>query len=404
MIPTEQTTWAAEIERHLFEHILPFWAGPAMEPDGKGWHSWLTHDLKPDPSRPWGLVLNARILWTFAAAHDRRPEALFHDRAEVALEWIRDRFWDAQHGGAFWHLDGAGRVRNDTKQIYGQAFAVYAMTQYHLAFYAPEILEQARSLYRLVDRHARDARHGGYFEAFTRDWSGRAGSLVGGQELGAAKSMNTNLHVLEAWTTLYQAWPEPELASRLRELLGLFLEKILNRRTGHLEHYFAEDWRVLSDSYTYGHDIEASWLICEAAETLGDSELRKRAEAAAVQMAAAVESEGLGPDGGLAYEGRDGHVIHAQRDWWVQAEALVGFLHAWRISGDDRYFRAARRLWAFIRDRVADAEHGDWHWRLDETGRPDRSQPKVSEWKGPYHSARACLEAVRRLTQSHGVS
>jgi mannobiose 2-epimerase len=404
MTAKERAAWAAEIEKHLLGHILPFWAGPAMESNRGGWHAWLSHDLKPEPTRPRGLVLNTRILWTFAAAHDRRPEALFHDRAEVALRWVRDRFWDPVHGGGFWHLDEGGRVRNDTKQIYGQAFYVYAMTQYHLAFYAPEVLDRAQTLYRLIDRYAHDSRHGGYFEAFERDWSKPAISLVGGHELGAAKSMNTNLHVLEAWTTLYQAWQHPAVAARLRELLLLFLEKILNPQTGHLEHYFAADWRVLSDNYTYGHDIEASWLLCEAAEALNEEALVKRARSAAVLMAEAVAREGLGADGGVAYEGRAGRVTDTGRDWWVQAEALVGFLNAWQITGQKTYAIAARRVWDFIRTRVADPEYGDWHWRVDTEGRPDRSRPKVSEWKGPYHSSRACLEAIRRLVGSAGAS
>jgi len=394
----ERIAWAEEIERHLFGHILPFWAGPAVDREAGGFHGWLSVTGEPDPTRPRGLVQNTRILWTFAAVTDLRQEAEFHALADRALEWVRDRFWDADHGGGYWHLDRSGRVRNDTKQVYGQAFGVYALAQYHLAFGAPAVLDRARTWYRTVDSRARDAGHGGYGEAYVRDWSRPAQSLVGGSELGAAKSMNTHLHVLEAWATLYRAWPDEELRRRVRELLELFLDRIVDPTTHHLRAFFRPDWQPVGDaSYTYGHDIEAAWLLCEAAEVLGEPDLKRRVERTAVQMAGAVLAEAMAPDGGVAYEGKDGKVTRTDRDWWVQAEALVGFLHAWRLTGRERFLQAARRVWEFIQTRVADPVHGDWFWRVNEQGQPDRSLPKSSEWKAPYHSARACLEAIRRL-------
>jgi mannobiose 2-epimerase len=399
----ERIQWADEVERHLFRHILPFWSGPAVDRDQGGFHGWLSDTGQPDPARPRGLVLNTRILWTFAAVTDLRPEAEFHTLADRALEWVRDRFWDAEHGGGFWHVDRAGQVRNDTKQVYGQAFGVYSLAQYHLAFGDPAVLERARQWYRTVEAHAHDEEHGGYREAFVRDWSRPAPSLVGGTEVGAVKSMNTHLHVLEAWATLYRARPDDGLGRRVRELLTLFLDKILDGQTHHLRPYFSADWRPLGENtYTYGHDIEAAWLLCEAADALGDADLKKRLERVAVRIAEAVLKEAVGSDGGVAYEGRDGRVIGTHRDWWVQAEALVGFLHAWELSRREEFLKAARAVWDFILTRVADRVHGDWFWRVNERGEPDRSLPKLSEWKGPYHSARACMETVRRLRKLPG--
>lgn len=389
-----------QVEEHLFDHILPFWSGPALDREHGGWMGWLSNELKPDRTKPKGLILNTRILWTFAAAHRARQEGLYHEMAERALEWVMQRFWDSEHGGAFWRLDDTGRVIDDSKQIYGQAFYIYALAEFHLAVDAPAALARAKELFELMERHAHDPGQGGYFEARKRDWSATgAESQVGGREINAQKSMNTNLHVLEALTTLYRAWQDPLLAGRLRELIRAFRDKILDSRTHHFHHFFDDSWKVLSNNYTFGHDIEGSWLLCEAAEALGDQELQREVEGVALRMAKVALQEGISSNGGLYYEGMDGKIVDAGKEWWPQAEALVGFINAWQISGEPEYFEAARGVWTFIERYITDRVHGDWFWRINPDGKLEAQRPKVSEWKGPYHSGRACLEAMRRLEQ-----
>jgi len=393
---------AARVREHLFGHILPFWCGPALDHQQGGWMGWLSNDLKPDRSQPKGLILNTRILWTFSAAHGAQPESLFHEMAERALDWVMNRFWDGQHGGAFWRLDDTGRVMDDSKKIYGQAFYIYALAEYYLAFNHPRALNRARELFELLERHAHGAKHGGYFEAYHRDWSAAGVEAgVGGAELNAKKSMNTSLHVLEAFTNLYRAWKEPRLAGRLQELIRVFEEHILDPRTQHFHHYFDETWKVLSDSYTFGHDIEGSWLLCEAAEVLDDAALLRRIKKRALAMARVTLKEGLAADGGLCYEGKAGKLVDGGKEWWPQAEAVVGFVNAYQISREKKFLEAARRVWDFIERKIVDRERGDWFWRINEDGRPDARRPKVSEWKGPYHASRACLETFKRL-RLHG--
>ena len=219
--------------------------------------------------------------------------------------------------------------------------------------------------------------------------------------MNAAKSMNTHLHLLEAYTNLYRAWPDAGVAARLRELIDLFQRYILDVGEGpghgHLRHFFDEGWRVLSDTSTYGHDIEAAWLLCEAAEVLAGEGLAKRVREWAIELARAVLSEAVGDDGGLAYEGRNGTVIDSRRDWWCQAEAVVGFWNAFQLTGDAAFAEAAGRVWSFIERRVVDRSGGDWFWRVNADGTVDDREPKVSEWKGPYHSTRMCLEMMRRI-------
>ena len=253
-------------------------------------------------------------------------------------------------------------------------------------------------MFELIEHHAHDAKFGGYIEVCNRDWSeAGAEARLSDKDMNEKKSMNNHLHVLEAYTNLFRVWPEPRVAERLRELIELFLTRILDVRTKHLHHFFNEQWQVRSDTYTFGHDIEASWLLCEAAEVLGDTKLLERVRAIALQMAAAVLDEGFDPRGGLCYEGRDKNIIDPGRECWPQAEAVVGFLNAFELSGNPAFFDAAWRTWKFIETHLVDRVHGEWFWRINPDGQPDQKLPKVSEWKGPYHATRACLETLRRL-------
>ena len=397
MNPARLEDFARSARRQLHEHILPFWSGPALDQQQGGWMAWLSNDLRPDRTQPKGLIVHARILWAFSAAFRTAPQALYGAMAERAHELLAQRFWDARHGGAFWQLDDDLRVRDDAKKIYGHAFYIYALAEYHQAFGAPVARARAVELFELIERHAHDPSHGGYFEVCRRDWTLAENARLSEKDLAEKKSMNNQLHVLEAYTNLYRIWPEPRLARRLRELMELFAQKIADPDTGHLRHFFDERWQARGDDYTFGHDIESSWLLCEAAEVLGDATLRAQARALALRQAAAVWAEALDADGGLCYAGRGGRICDRRKECWPQAEAVIGFLNAFQLGGDARYLEAAGRVWDYILEHLADRVHGEWFWRINEDGRPDPDLPKVSEWKGPYHGSRACLEIQRRL-------
>ena len=377
---------------------MPFWCGPAVDREQGGWMAWLTNDLKPDRAQPKGLIVHSRILWAFSAVHQARPAPLIRQMAERAFDYLVNKFWDDRHGGAFWRLNDAGQVIDDSKKTYGQSFCIYALTEFHRAFNSPAALEKALALAELVERHAHDDVCGGYLEVCRRDWS-EAGpdARLSERDQAEKKSMNNHLHVLEAYTNLYRATGSPLAESRLHELIQLFADRILDPGTGHLHHFFDGEWNVRSDTYTFGHDIEATWLLCEAAEALGDPAILRQVRAVALRMATVVHDEALAPDGGLFHEGRNGKIIDRSRECWPQAEAIVGFLNAYELSGDTKFFDAAAGVWHFAGAHLVDRVHGEWFWRINEDGRPDAKLPKVSEWKGPYHVSRACLEAVRRL-------
>jgi mannobiose 2-epimerase len=392
------TELAPKLRQHLFGHILPFWSGPAVDHVNGGWMAWLANDLTPDRTQPKGLIVHARILWAFSAVFQVKPEPPIRQMANRAFEYLINRFWDAQHGGAFWRLDDTGKVLDDAKKIYGQAFYIYALTEFHRAFKSEGALHRALTLFELIEQHAHDGEFGGYVEVCRRDWS-EAGpeARLSDKDLNEKKSMNNHLHVLEAYTNLYRETQNPLVEQRLHELIQIFLDRILDARTGNLHHFFNEEWQVRSDTYTFGHDIEASWLLCEAAEVLDDPALLARVREVAIRMADKVLAEGVLPDGGLCYEGKAGRIIDRGRECWPQAEAIVGFLNAYQLSGAPKYVVAAERVWDYVEQHLIDRVHGEWFWRINEDGTPEAKLPKVSEWKGPYHVSRACLETMRRL-------
>ena len=396
---TDPKNFSQRVSDQLFKHLMPFWCGPAVDHEQGGWMGWLSNDLKPDRTQPKGLIVNSRILWAFSAVHQARPDKLFRQMAERAFDYVMNRFWDAQHGGAFWRLDDTGRVvRDDSKKTYGQAFCIYALSEYHRAFGSTDALARAREQFELIERHTHDAKFGGYIEVCRRDWSeADPDARLSDKDMNEKKSMNNQLHVLEAYTNLYRVWKEPRVAQRLRELIGLFQQRILDSRTQHLNHFFDEEWRVRSDSYTFGHDIEGTWLLCEAAEALGDAGLLKQAGAVALPMAEVALKEGIDTDGALRYKGRGGKIIDAGKECWPQAESVIGFLNAYQISRDEKFLKTVFRVWDYIENHLVDRVHGEWFWRITPEGQVDPALPKVSEWKGPYHATRMCLETLHRL-------
>jgi mannobiose 2-epimerase len=387
---------AARVRGELLDDILPFWRTRTVDERRGGFIGQMSNDLHVLEDASKGLILNARILWTFAAAYDYTRDEQDRTLARRAYEYLTSRFLDKEHGGYFWELDPDGAVLDDKKKIYGQAFCIYALAEYYRVFNEPAALAQATDIFKLIETHARDHVHGGYLEVMSPDWRPCADMRLSDKDMDVAKSMNNHLHILEAYTGLLHASPDPAVANRLRDLIDLFQRRILNAEQTHLQHFFDEAWTPQSDSYTFGHDIEASWLLCEAAEMLKDAQLETEVRDVAVRMARAVLDEGLDADGGLLYEARGGQIMNPNKEWWPQAEAVVGFYNAWQLTGDSAFREAAVRCWRFIEDRVVDHEHGEWFWCVRPDGTPDPAQPKVSQWKCPYHNSRCCLEIIRR--------
>jgi mannobiose 2-epimerase len=308
-------------------------------------------------------------------------------------------------------VEADGRVHSDRKQIYAEAFAIYGLAEWHAATGDPNALAWAKTLFELIERHAAEPKHGGYLEARSGAWAELDDLRLSEKDLNAPKSMNTLLHVLEAYTTLFRVWPDAGLRARLGSLLGVMLDHVVTAEPyTHCQLFFDLEWNSLSPVISYGHDIEASWLLWDAAEALGDARLLDRTREVALDMARGVLDHGVDADGSVFYEGNADQVVKTDKHWWPQAEAVVGFLNAHALGGDEIYLNAAERTWQFIEDRVIDRVHGEWFAELDRSGRPLPDYPlhdgscKVGPWKCPYHNGRACLEVMRRVAPGNGVT
>jgi len=320
-----------------------------------------------------------------------------------AYQIVRGDFWDGRYGGAYWQVGAEGPI-DVQKKTYGQAFLIYGLAEYYRLSRNAEPLAMAQEVFERLERHAHDEQNGGYLEVMERDWRLSPHQQLSAEDLVAPKSMNTHLHLLEAYTELYLVWPDAQVLRRLEELLEIFLKFILEPRTHHFRLFFERDWKSLTGRVSFGHDIEGSWLLHRAQQAADkeDEEWAGRVVPASVQIAKSVLEEGLDEDGGLLYERLEDVRIRAEKHFWCQAEAVVGFLNAYKVSGDDSFLRASQRTWDFIETRIADREHGEWFWGRDARGRVLERQPKVGLWKCPYHNGRACLELVARVEKLLG--
>ncbi|WP_081419014.1 AGE family epimerase/isomerase [Paenibacillus sp. Leaf72] len=389
--------WQKSLTEEVREQILGFWMKHAVDEKNGGFIGHMASDGSISENADKGLVLNARILWSFSSAYRIYKEAPYLELAERALGALREHFHDQEYGGLYWMVDKDGQPVQTKKQVYGQAFVIYALAEYVRATGKQDVLPWAEEIYRLLEKHAFDPVHLGYIEALAQNWQETDDLSLSGKDLNERKSMNTHLHVLEAYTNLYRVWKSEGLRDKLKTLIELHLDYIIDPQSHHFKLFFDDAWNSKSRHVSYGHDIEGSWLLWEAAEVLGDKALEERVREAAIQMAHVTLAEGVDVDGGVYNEADgDGH-LDAAKDWWPQAEAMVGFLNAYELTQEERYLNAAWGSWQFIAACVSDKETGEWHWQVSREGVADTSYPKIDPWKCPYHNSRACFEAIERL-------
>ncbi len=399
----DKSAWAAQFRKELTGNILPFWMRYTVDRENGGFHGFVSCDLQVDRQAQRASVINTRILWTFSAAARVLGDAQYREIAGWAFDYIARKFWDREYGGIYWMLDHQGNPVSDRKQVYAQAFGAYALAEYFRLTGNAQSLQLARELYRLIEEKSRERVCGGYLEACSRDWGALEDLRLSEKDLNSPKSMNTHLHVMEAYTNLLRVWPDPALQASQRALLEVTMDRIVDNATGHFKLFFDNGWRSLTDHISFGHDIEGSWLLYEAAQVLGDAALIARARRLAVKMAQAVYDEGLDTDGSLFYEADSkGQLIDPNKHWWPHAEAVVGFYNAWQLTGEEHFLKQAIRVWDYIQAKIIDHEHGEWHAKLKPDGTPfkateDHDACLVGPWKCPYHNSRVCLEMIERL-------
>jgi len=376
-----------EIVQDLTENILPFWTTHSPDPYG-GFYGTLNFDGTPRLNAYKGGILNARLLWTFSAAYRLLEDEQYLSLADRAQQYFLKHFIDPEFGGSFYTVTADGSPLDMQKDTYQNAFAVYGLSEHYRATGNQESLNAAIAIYQKMIEHAYDHVYGGFIESFSREWQ-----MI---DVESPKTMNTNLHVLEALTNLYRVWKDECLKNHLKEEIEVMSNKVLNQETWHEQLFFTMDWQNQKDIDSYGHDIEFSWLLVEAAEVLEDEEILEETKRIAVNLVTVQLEEGIDENGALMYE-KEGDHLNANLEWWPQAETVVGCLNAWQISGDRKFLDAAVRTWEWINTYMIDREYGEWYSNVFPDGEQQKNRVKANHWRCPYHNSRMGFEILTRF-------
>lgn len=387
-----------EVHDVLTNNILPYWINHMIDCQG-GFYGRITGNEERDPDADKGAILNARILWTYSAAYRLLRKKEYLQMATRAKRVIINDFYDKEYGGIYWALNHKGIPSDTKKQMYALGFAIYGLSEYHRATGDKEALDYAIRLFHAIEDHSFDTEKNGYFEATTREWNEIADMRLSEKDANERKTMNTHLHILEPYTNLYRVWKDEKLKQQVKNLIELFTDKILDPDTHHLQLFFDDDWNSKYHILSYGHDIEASWLIHEAALVLGDPEVLAKVEPI-IRKVGTAAAEGLTANGGMMYEKHcDTNHLDNDYHWWVQAETVVGYFNLYEHFGDEDSLQKALRCWEFIKANLIDYENGEWFWSRRADGSINRTDDKAGFWKCPYHNGRMCMEIIERCKE-----
>jgi len=394
-VPANLKQLKSELTAEL-DSILNYWSKHTLDNQNGGFVGQIDFNDHIIANAEKGSVLNSRILWTFSSSYQITKKENHKEIAKRAFEYLLKYFYDPEFNGLFWSIN-ADKTPKDTKnQIYALAFAIYGLSEYYVISQDQKALETAVNLYKSIQKNSYDPVNKGYLEAFTRDWQPIEDLRLSDKDANEKKTMNTHLHIIEAYANLFKVWKDETLKKDSIELLETIEKHFINTETGHLRLFFDENWIEKPDVISYGHDIEAAWLLLQCAEVLEEENLIASYKKHAVQIAE-VTKEGLDTDGGLWYEfePKENELI-AEKHWWVQAEALIGFYNAYQLTGNEEYLKIVFENWNFIKKHILDHKNGEWFWGIHK----DYSlieKDKAGFWKCPYHNSRACLELINRI-------
>lgn len=385
-----------EVRQCLTGNILPYWIDKVEDHENGGFYGRIDgHDIVHSKAEK-GAILNARILWAFSAAYRVLKKAEYLEAATRAKDYILQHFIDYEFGGVYWSLDYKGNPLDVKKQTYAIGFTIYGLSEYARATGDKESLDAAIKLYHDIENHALDSKNKGYIEALTRDWQPIADMRLSDKDENGSRTMNTHLHIIEPYTNLYRVWKSQELKESIINLLQIFTKILLNQETHHLDLFFDDEWHGKRNIESYGHDIEASWLLHETALVLGDTQILKEIEPIVKEIAMAAD-EGLQPDGSMIYEHwKDTGKFDTQRQWWVMCECIIGHINLYQHFGNKESLGIAERCWNFTKEKLIDKVNGEWHWSSDASGLINYNDDKAGFWKCPYHNSRMCLELMER--------
>lgn len=382
---------AEEVKSELVNHIIPFWNSLRDDEKG-GFYGFMDCDLKLDKNAPKGVILHSRILWFYSNCYLVLKDEKCLENARHCYEFMTKYCVDRKNGGVYWLMNADGTVNDSMKHTYCQAFFVYALASYYDASGDPDALKLAMEVFDTIEEKCTD--DVAYLEAMSADWKLIPNDALSENGLMADKTMNTTLHLLEAYTELYRVHKDERVLNRIKFQISLFLDKIFYADEDRLLVFFDREFKVIGDIHSYGHDIEATWLLDRACEVIGDKALTEKVSAMNKRVVANIAK--------IAYENnslnneRENDKINKIRVWWVQAESVVGFLNGYQKYGDEKYLEMANNIWGYIKAELIDKrEGGEWLSQIEEDRRPT-VKPVVDPWKCPYHNGRMCLEVLKR--------
>lgn len=387
-----------EVHKELSQRIFPFWSSLA-DYDNGGFYGYVGYDGRVNKEAEKGAILNARILWFFSAIYclEKKTEAL--ELVSHAYDFMIDKLFDDKYEGLYWLVDFKGQPTDYRKHIYNQAFGIYALSQYYKATGKVEALNNAIKLFKLIEKKCENSN--GYLEEFDRQWNKKENEMLSENDVISDRTMNTHLHVLEAYTLLYEVSKDDTVRMRLYYLLDLIKTKIYSEKNHTLKVFFDNNWEETIEMQSYGHDIEGSWLIDRAAEILEDKNLIDSTHAYTLRIAENIYKNAYSKLG-VINETVNG-ITDAGRVWWVQAESIVGFYNAYEKTKDNKYLEASQELWKYIKNYVIDKrENSEWYWKLAEDNSPIINMPIVEPWECPYHNGRMCIEIIERMRRDDG--
>ena len=393
--PTKQLR--AEFEQEL-QHITDWWYDNTIDDVNGGFVGEVSSKNIRIEEANKGIILNTRILWFFSEAALFNGCEKSYQLAQRAYQYLMDVFDDPEHGGVIWEVDCQGKLIDGKKQTYAQSFAIYGLSSYYQLTKDQNAIDKALNYFDLLEANTHDSSRGGYLEAFDRQWQEIEDMRLSEKDANLPKTMNTHLHVLEAYTNLQKIYPSPKVANALKRLISYFQGAIIDHSNYHLRLFMCRNWGDHSEAYSYGHDIEASWLIQKSLKVLKNPQVSAQVTPTVIKLAETCLAEGIGDKGQVLDEIEiKTNKLHKGSVWWVQAEAIVGFLNAFEMTGNIEFYNAVVDIWSFTKKYHIDAEHGEWHWMslLDQDD--DYSTQKAGFWKGPYHNGRSMIEAIKLL-------
>jgi mannobiose 2-epimerase len=394
-VQTDLKNLKTELKLEL-QSILSYWMENTIDTKNGGFVGQIDYNNNTNNEAEKGSVLNARLLWTFSAAYKISHNQEHLNTAERAFEYISKHFYDTEFGGVFWSIHYDGTPKDTKNQIYALAFAIYGLSEYYSVTKDEKALKMAIALYQKIQKYSYDKVNGGYLEAFTRDWQPIEDLRLSEKDANEKKTMNTHLHIVEGYANLYTVWKDESLRKVIIELLETIEKYFINTETGHLRLFFDENWIEKKDVLSYGHDIEAAWLLLQCAEISGDSTLIANYKKHAIQIADATK-EGIDSDGGLWYEyDPETKELMAEKHWWPQSELMIGYYTAWQLSEKQEYLDIVFKNWDFTQKYIIDKEKGEWFWGIY-ADYSTMEKDKAGFWKCPYHNGRACIELIHRI-------